>query len=104
MSKLNFTFLFLLFFTSHAVFSQRDDIGNYEYDKEYLFGINKNTNGGLIGGISFKIGTRIDDSQFAFWGVELSNVKNQKEARYNFREIKLPVRDPSSLWQRNYSI
>lgn len=68
---------------SHAAFSQRDDIGNYEYDKEYLFGLNKNTNGGLIGGIAFKMGTRIDDSQFAFWGVELSNVKNQKEARYN---------------------
>lgn len=83
MIKLNFTFLFLLFFMSHAAFSQRDDIGNYEYDKEYLFGLNKNTNGGLIGGIAFKMGTRIDDSQFAFWGVELSNVKNQKEARYN---------------------
>jgi hypothetical protein len=83
MSKLNFTFLFLLFFVCHSAFSQRDDIGNYEYDKEFLFGINKNTNGGLIGGLAFKVGTRIDDSQFSFWGVELSNVKNQKETRYN---------------------
>jgi hypothetical protein len=83
MTKLNFNFLFLLFFISHAAFSQRDDIGNYEYDKEFLFGLNKNTNGGLIGGLAFKLGTRIDDSQFSFLGLELSNVKNQKEARYN---------------------
>ncbi|TNF42321.1 MAG: hypothetical protein EP311_05475 [Cytophagales bacterium] len=67
----------------NAAYAQRDDVGNYEYDKEYLFGLNKNTNGGLIGGFVFKAGTRIDDSQFSFWGVELSNVKNQKETRYN---------------------
>jgi hypothetical protein len=83
MRKLNFTFLFLLFFVCHSAFSQRDDIGNYEYDKEFLFGINKNTNGGLIGGLALKVGTRLDDSQFSFWGIELSNVKNQKETRYN---------------------
>ena len=79
--KLLFSLLFLFSFTT--VFAQREDVGNYEYDKEYLFGINKNTNGGLIGGFVFKAGTRIDDSQFSFWGIELSNVKNPKEARYN---------------------
>lgn len=73
--------IFLIsYFGAHA---QRDDIGNYEYDKEYLFGSNKNTNGGLIGGLVFKAGTKIADDQFAFWGVELSNVKNPKEVRYN---------------------
>lgn len=82
MIKLNFNFLVLFFFISHLAFSQRDDIGNYEYDKEFLFGLNKNTNGGLIGGVAFKLGTRIDDSQFSFLGLELSNVKNQKETRY----------------------
>jgi hypothetical protein len=83
MIKLNFKFLIIFFFISQTAFSQRDDIGNYEYDKEFLFGLNKNTNGGLIGGLALKVGTRIDDSQFAFFGIELSNVKNQKEARYN---------------------
>lgn len=74
--------VFFLFICLDA-FSQREDVGNYEYDKEYLFGLNKNTNGGLIGGFVFKAGTRLDDSQFSFWGIELSNVKNPKEARYN---------------------
>ncbi|MDO9552060.1 hypothetical protein [Rhodonellum sp.] len=63
-------------------FGQREDAGNYEYDREVLFGINKNTNGGLIGGFSMKIGMRIDDTNFQFFGLELSHVKNTKEARY----------------------
>ncbi len=83
MSKLKLILPAFFLFISLDAFSQRDDVGNYEYDKEYLFGVNKNTNGGLIGGISFKAGTRLDDSQFSFWGIELSNVKSPKESRYN---------------------
>jgi hypothetical protein len=83
MSKLKLILSFAFLFIFFESFSQREDVGNYEYDKEILFGINKNTNGGLIGGIVFKAGTRIDDTQFSFWGVELSNVKSPKEARYN---------------------
>lgn len=83
MSKLKLIIPAFFLFISLDAFSQRDDVGNYEYDKEYLFGVNKNTNGGLIGGISFKAGTRLDDSQFSFWGIELSNVKSPKESRYN---------------------
>ncbi|MCS5490510.1 hypothetical protein [Algoriphagus limi] len=63
--------------------AQREDAGNYDYDKEFVFGLNKNTNGGLIGGFSFKLGTRITDDQFSFFALELSNVKNPKEVRYN---------------------
>ena len=83
MIKLILNFLLLFILISHLAIAQLDDIGNYEYDKEYLFGLNKNTNGGLIGGVVFKVGTRLDDSQFSFLGLELSNVKNQKETRYN---------------------
>ena len=83
MTKLKLILPVFFFLISISAFSQREDVGNYEYDKEYLFGLNKNTNGGLIGGIVFKAGTRLDDTNFAFWGLELSNVKNQKEVRYN---------------------
>lgn len=82
MSKLKQILPLLFFLISISAYSQREDVGNYEYDKEYLFGLNKNTNGGLIGGIVFKAGTRLDDSNFVFWGLELSNVKNPKETRY----------------------
>ncbi|PSL02005.1 hypothetical protein [Cecembia rubra] len=66
-----------------GLYAQRDDVGDYDYDTEVLFGINKNTNGGLIGGFSFKYGIRIDDSSFQFFGLDLANVKNPKEVRYN---------------------
>jgi len=77
---LPFLFFFIVFFESKA---QREDTGNYEYDKEILFGVNKNTNGGLIGGFVFKSGTKITDNQLSFWAIEFSNVKNPKEVRYN---------------------
>ena len=83
MNKLKFILPLLLLSLSIESFAQREDMGNYDYDKEYMFGLNKNTNGGLIGGFVFKAGTRIDDTQFSFWALEFSNVKNPKETRYN---------------------
>jgi hypothetical protein len=77
------TGLLLLLMSSTPLLAQRGDAGNYEYDREVLFGINKNTNGGLIGGISLKIGSSIDDNLYQFFQVELVNVKNPKEVRYN---------------------
>ena len=82
MSKLNFLFLSFFVLSTLPVLAQREDTGNYEYDKEYLLGINKNTNGGMIGGVAIKVGTRLDDSQFAYFGLELANVKHPKEVRY----------------------
>jgi hypothetical protein len=82
MSKLNFLFLSIFVLSTLPVLAQREDTGNYEYDKEYLLGINKNTNGGMIGGVAIKVGTRLEDSQFAYFGLELANVKHPKEVRY----------------------
>jgi hypothetical protein len=83
MSRLRYILPILFFTIATNSFGQREDAGNYEYDKEYVLGVNKNTNGGLIGGVVFKVGTRIDDTKFSFWALELSNVKNPKEVRYN---------------------
>ena len=82
MSKLNFLIPLFFLLLANAAFAQREDVGNYEYDREYLLGVNKNTNGGMIGGIALKVGSRIDDSQFAYFGLELANVKHPKEVRY----------------------
>lgn len=78
-------FLLIIFFLSlyGSLQAQREDAGDYEYDQEVLVGINKNTNGGLIGGFTLKLGYRIDDSNFQFFGLDLVNVKNPKEVRYN---------------------
>jgi hypothetical protein len=82
MNKLNFLFPVFFFLLTLPVLAQREDTGNYEYDREYLLGVNKNTNGGMVGGLALKVGTRLDDSQFAFFGLELANVKHPKEVRY----------------------
>lgn len=82
--EMKYFILFLLFLVNiRFVSAQRDDAGDYDYDREVLFGINKNTNGGLIGGVSFKIGNRIDDNVFHFFQLDLANVKSPKEVRYN---------------------
>lgn len=83
MRKSIFTSLALLFLSISFSHAQREDAGNYEYDREVLFGVNKNTNGGLIGGFVLKMGYRIDDTNFQFFGLDLMNVKNPKETRYN---------------------
>ena len=69
----------LLTVFSLAVYAQSD--GNYEYTKEFTWGINKNTNGGLIGGFTFKWATALGEKQFKTVGFELMNVKHPKEIR-----------------------
>ena len=75
--------LCILLGISHFSLAQREDAGDYDYDREVLFGVNKNTNGGLIGGVNVKIGNRINEDLFQFFALELVNVKNPKEVRYN---------------------
>jgi hypothetical protein len=81
--RFRFILSFILILYSFALFAQREDTGDYDYDSEVLVGINKNTNGGLIGALSLKLGYRVDESTFQFFGLDLANVKNPKEVRYN---------------------
>ena len=57
--------------------------GNYDYTKEFIWGINKNTNGGLIGGFFFKWSKALGDRTFRTISFELMNVKHPKEHRIN---------------------
>ena len=54
----------------------------FEYQNEVLWGINKNTNGGLIGGLNLKFGNKIKDNTYKVYGIELVNVKHPKEYKY----------------------
>jgi hypothetical protein len=58
------------------------DNGNYEYSREYIWGINKNTNSGLIGGVVLKYSYAMNEKTFQTYGMELINVKHPKEYRY----------------------
>ncbi|UXP33738.1 hypothetical protein N6H18_07200 [Reichenbachiella agarivorans] len=55
--------------------------GNYEYSKEIIWGINKNTNGGLIGGFMLRWSSARSEKKFRNIGIELMNVKDPHENR-----------------------
>ena len=51
------------------------------YHKEFVYGINFNTQGGLIGGVSIRSARVLDDRWLRFWSLEGVSLKNQKEER-----------------------
>lgn len=61
--------------------TQAQSSGHYDYTKEFIWGINKNTNGGLIGGFVMKFSSAINETQFRTIGFEIMNVKHPKEHR-----------------------
>lgn len=81
-----FSSLFLLLFFVMAAFSplpaQEEEDEDEEYSREFVWGINKNTNGGYIGGLNLKFSNRVGDQVFRTYGFEAANVKHPKEARY----------------------
>ncbi|HNH59374.1 MAG TPA: hypothetical protein PLS80_05070 [Cyclobacteriaceae bacterium] len=55
----------------------------YEYQTEFIWGINKNTSGGLIGGFVFKKSFKMSDRQLQTFGLEIMNVRHPQEVRFN---------------------
>ena len=70
-------FLLIAFLTEAQQIATHDD-----YNTEITWGLNKNTNGGLIGGVVLKLARRTNDNLFTFYGLEIMNVKHPKEQRY----------------------
>jgi hypothetical protein len=74
-------FFFLLY--SGLSFGQSDELS---YNEEFIYGVNFNTNGGLIGGVDFKWARAKGKKQFESFGLELVNVKHPKEYRFRSQE------------------
>lgn len=64
-----------------GVYAQTRD--SYEYQSEFVWGINKNTSGGLIGGFVFKKSRKVQDRVLETYGLEIMNVKHPQESRRN---------------------
>lgn len=62
-------------------FGQTQD--SYEYQSEFVWGINKNTSGGLIGGFVFKKSRKLSERMLVTYGLEIMNVKHPQEVRRN---------------------
>ncbi|QKG54058.1 hypothetical protein [Hymenobacter sp. BRD67] len=52
------------------------------YKKETIYGINFNTQGGLIGGVSVRVARVLDERWLRFWSLEGVSLKNPKEENY----------------------
>lgn len=66
---------------SLALVVQGQTQDSYEYQSEFTWGINKNTSGGLIGGLVFKKARKLSDRVLETYGLELMNVKHPQEVR-----------------------
>jgi hypothetical protein len=62
-----------------STFGQTQD--TYEYNSEFMWGVNKNSSGGLIGGFVFKKSRRLSDHLLETFGLEIMNVKHSQEVR-----------------------
>lgn len=71
----------LLFSVCFIGFGQTQD--SYEYQSEFIWGISKNTSGGLIGGFTLKKARKLNDRVFETFGLEIMNVKHPQEVRRN---------------------
>jgi hypothetical protein len=81
--KLKNTCLYiLLLLLSVDAFAQRE--GEIEYEKEFLLGLNFNTNAGIIGGGMIRYSTLVRNKkdQFHNFSLDLGIVKHRKELRY----------------------
>jgi hypothetical protein len=76
-----FTVLIFLMIASVTGFAQTQD--TYEYQSEFVWGINKNTSGGLIGGFVFKKSRKLNEKMLETFGLEIMNVKHPQESRRN---------------------
>lgn len=72
----------LLILIPSLSFSQFFDGDEFDYTSEWVWGINKNTNGGLIGGLILRHARLRGNDTYETYGVELSNVKHPSETRY----------------------
>lgn len=54
---------------------------DFDYTIEKIWGINKNSSSGLIGGFMFRYSRSVKPDHYRTWGIELINVKHPAEAR-----------------------
>jgi hypothetical protein len=71
----------VLAFTLVAIVANAQTQDSYDYQSEFTWGINKNTAGGLIGGLVFKKARKLSDRVLETYGLEIMNVKNPQEVR-----------------------
>ncbi len=75
--KLTFSLIFLVVLSSHGQYA-----GDYEYTREFVWGITKATNSGLIGGVMFKHTRMLKEDLFHGGQLEIVNIKHPQEQKF----------------------
>lgn len=76
-------FIFLFIVVPFVLSAQLDE--DNEYNKEFIWGFHKNSNGGTIGGFVFRWSQKMGTNVYRTFGLELSNVHHPKEFRHPSR-------------------
>jgi len=63
---------------------------NIEYGREFIYGVNKSTFSGLIGGFVFRYSTAITPRTFHTFSVDFLNIKHPKEYKESFNSNASP--------------
>ena len=77
--NIGYTLLYFCLFFSFTAMAQQTD--TYSYSREFIWGISKNTNSGLIAGGAIKFSRSNGKDRFRTYGLEIVNVKHPKEIR-----------------------
>lgn len=78
MKKLLTFSLLILFLLSEAKGQENDP---FDYGQEFLFGISKATNSGLVSGGFFRYSAKKTDKLFQTFGIELANIRHPQERK-----------------------
>lgn len=76
-----FKYILLAFILLPAFTAVGQELRADDYSSEFIWGINKNTAGGLIGGFVLRKSNRLNDRLFESYGLELMNVKHPLESQ-----------------------
>lgn len=74
---------FFLLFGALVIPVTAQTLDSYDYQSEFVWGVNKNTSGGLIGGFVFKKSRKLSEKWLETYGLEIMNVKHPQESRRN---------------------
>lgn len=81
MLRYSFFIILILSLCSYPTLAQEEE---EEFRSEIVYGLNFNTNGGIIGGAIFKYSQAISDRMYQSFGIEVINVKHPKELRVTY--------------------
>ena len=71
----------LLFFALLTFTTKGQTQDSYSYNREFIWGINKNSSSGIIGGMVFKRSHKVAENTLETYGLEVINVKHPQEVR-----------------------